>query len=141
MSDPVSRELADAWRKNRPGKGQIPADFQHFVPLRVETALEGREVQHVSEVEFAGQAAALVIADKKLHVLRVTEDLQVEVVFLGTLLGGEYQERIGDGFHLEYAHPRLDKLKISSPLVFKAASAGDLATLRALFREWAETTD
>jgi len=81
-----------------------------------------------------------VIADDKFHLLRVREE-DLEVVYVGVLLGAEYREIIAGGHvRIELWHERLESLKVKRPIVIEGPTvASDVQPLRTLFRGWAET--
>jgi hypothetical protein len=128
-------QLCAAWKK---AGGGVPPMFFDFVPIWIERALEGREVQYATEIEVDGNPRVLVIADNKAHLLHVTEQVtSLETVFLGALQGGKYREIIGDTLRLEFSHPRLGK--DNKVVVEGPADGADVKAVRALFRTWAET--
>jgi hypothetical protein len=134
---PISQHLYAAWAKDHPEAGQDPG-FWGWRQAWVEDAFAERvPPQYVDQVEVDGQPWVMVFADDKLHLARLADD-HLEVVLMGALVGGEYRESVGDQLRMEFSHPRLQELKIATPLVFEG-SQEKLKSIRGLLRQWAET--
>ena len=133
--------LEALWNEQRRAAGAEKEPTPAFIGMRtfhdfVAEALGDAEIEHAETVEFGDERWVFALARDKAHLLRLTSEGALEVLFLGQLAGGTYIERIGDEVHLTYKHPGLPGPGLLS---VRNSNRERIAPLRETLRRWAET--
>jgi hypothetical protein len=133
----IARRLLAIWRGER-GDGEPSIHVWELATDGAEAFAADRDVQFVDDLAFGEERWVFALVDGKAYLLRligVEYETDLEIVFLGRLLGGRYTERRReDRVALTFDHPRLP-----GPIVIETTSPSRVAQLRDVFREWAET--
>jgi hypothetical protein len=108
----------------------LPPDIIHYGRPAVAQFLGERIPEHI----LVGDELLLVILDSKAHRLRFSADDELEVEYLGPLVGGDYREWVKEGsVRFQFNHRKLQKaLELDG-------RTERYEELRNLLRDWAET--